>query len=720
LADLEQLVLSISADTRQMQRALARLIDDTKTAADSVDKAFGGATPKIDNVAKSLGKTRADTANLAAQFQDIAVQLQGGQSPFTIALQQGTQISQVLGQQGAGGAVGLLGTAFQSLLNPVSLGTIAIIALGGAAVQYISKATGGVGNLDDKLEAHDKLIRALKDAYGEAAKGVDLVAKKSAAVQQTLLGFSTADLQKDLRNLTNSLLASLTVFNQLGDAAGQFTEDNNPKFKAFQGAIDQLRESFKSGTPDIRGFQLAVSQVVDSSADQGIRKIGQELLESSKGAAEMEERVRGAARATGQLNLEALAAAKGAEEFKKALDKLGSTVTPDLDERAQIIKNYNDAMAKAQTTEDRLAAAVQRADQLAVLSANERKKAAEDAASEAEAAAKRFESAMNSAARQTAGIQGAIEGLGKGAGALAQFETQAKLTETAQQTLGKVTDETAAKIRAQAEAAGIAADALATAKLASQIDFANKTAFLSDDDVRIAQQLASIYGNDVTAALQSSYAVAIQLNGAFRSGSTALENDLTSGLTDIVSGSKSAKDGIADFAKSAVRDLEQLIIKLTVVGPLMRALQSGFGSLFGGSLPLPGDGAFIGPVARADGGPISGPGGPRGDQIPAMLSSGEFVVNAAATSRHRSTLEAINSGRAFASGGIVTPSLPLVHRGGGDTSTTVRTGDTNITIQGNADEKTVVMLRRELAARDAALPSQVVAAVKKAKQGRLL
>jgi phage-related minor tail protein len=100
MADLEQLVLSISADTRQMQRALARLVDDTKKAADGVDAAFGGAAPKIDNVAKSLGKTRADTANLAAQFQDIAVQLQGGQSPFTIALQQGTQIKSGVGPAG--------------------------------------------------------------------------------------------------------------------------------------------------------------------------------------------------------------------------------------------------------------------------------------------------------------------------------------------------------------------------------------------------------------------------------------------------------------------------------------------------------------------------------------------------------------------------------------------------------------------------------------------
>lgn len=44
-----------------------------------------------------------------------------------------------------------------------------------------------------------------------------------------------------------------------------------------------------------------------------------------------------------------------------------------------------------------------------------------------------------------------------------------------------------------------------------------------------------------------------------------------------------------------------------------------------------------------DGGWISGPGGPRDDKVPAMLSNGEFVVNARAARRYSGLLEAINS-----------------------------------------------------------------------------
>jgi len=61
-------------------------------------------------------------------------------------------------------------------------------------------------------------------------------------------------------------------------------------------------------------------------------------------------------------------------------------------------------------------------------------------------------------------------------------------------------------------------------------------------------------------------------------------------------------------------------------------------------------------MGRATGGMISGPGGPKDDKIPAMLSNGEFVVNAASTKKYLSLLEAINSGNIprFNKGGLVT------------------------------------------------------------------
>lgn len=66
-------------------------------------------------------------------------------------------------------------------------------------------------------------------------------------------------------------------------------------------------------------------------------------------------------------------------------------------------------------------------------------------------------------------------------------------------------------------------------------------------------------------------------------------------------------------------------------------------------------------VGFADGGFVSGPGTSRSDSIPAMLSNGEFVVNAAATRRNRALLEAINSNdRTPVSAGRGTSSSPAI------------------------------------------------------------
>lgn len=85
---------------------------------------------------------------------------------------------------------------------------------------------------------------------------------------------------------------------------------------------------------------------------------------------------------------------------------------------------------------------------------------------------------------------------------------------------------------------------------------------------------------------------------------------------------------------------------------------------------------------HADGGYITGPGGPRDDRVPAMLSNGEFVVNAAATSRHLALLRSINSGRGFANGGQVTPTYVPASSFPTSTSVTVKTSDRPIHMDG--------------------------------------
>lgn len=124
---------------------------------------------------------------------------------------------------------------------------------------------------------------------------------------------------------------------------------------------------------------------------------------------------------------------------------------------------------------------------------------------------------------------------------------------------------------------------------------------------------------------------------------------------DLIDGSGNLADSIKNIAKSLASAALQAA--LLGNGPL--------GNIFGTGGKDGGLGGLLGSLVggvtkKADGGWISGPGGPRSDKVPALLSNGEFVVNAKAAGQHGQLLQAINSGRVprFANGGPVGVSLP--------------------------------------------------------------
>ncbi|RUW55617.1 phage tail tape-measure protein [Mesorhizobium sp. M1A.F.Ca.ET.072.01.1.1] len=88
----------------------------------------------------SLGAMKANTANIAAQFQDIGVTAAMGMNPLQIALQQGTQLASVFAAMKPAEAVKALGAAFGSLLGVVSLATLGIVAFIAAIVQMVNWA----------------------------------------------------------------------------------------------------------------------------------------------------------------------------------------------------------------------------------------------------------------------------------------------------------------------------------------------------------------------------------------------------------------------------------------------------------------------------------------------------------------------------------------------------------------------------------------------------
>jgi hypothetical protein len=307
---------------------------------------------------------------------------------------------------------------------------------------------------------------------------------------------------------------------------------------------------------------------------------------------------------------------------------------------------------------------------------------------EADETADAFDRASESLAKHVARMQADAAAVGLGAGALGQLRAESVLTQAAQQAGLPTTDALVAKIQALAKAAGEASEKLAKARVDSSISFGRQTALLDPQDVAIARQLEPMFGNNVPAALARSQAAALRFNNALASVGQTASGALTTGLTDILDGTKSVGAAFGDMSKIIIRAIEEAIVKLLIVGPLMRSLSGALGFSDGGlvgSIAKPGDGAFIGPVLKADGGLITGPGTGTSDSIPARLSDGEFVVNARATAQNRALLEAINSGhlRGFAAGGLASdlPSPSATPMIGGNQTTIAPS--IAVTVQGN-------------------------------------
>lgn len=148
------------------------------------------------------------------------------------------------------------------------------------------------------------------------------------------------------------------------------------------------------------------------------------------------------------------------------------------------------------------------------------------------------------------------------------------------------------------------------------------------------------------------------------------------GFAGFARGTQTAGDAMRSFANVVLMEIERMAAAALMaqsVSPLMNSVFAGIGKLAGSFFGASGDGitpsygsmlpdvpsAPSEPImpfpTRADGGLITGPGGPRDDSILAAVSNGEFVVNAAATARNYDLLKAINDNQMprYANGGPV-------------------------------------------------------------------
>lgn len=701
-----------SADAAAKVRALAAA--ERQAATDAVTMGRGNQM-----AAGSVG-------NLTAQFNDIGVMLAAGQNPLQLAIQQGTQITQVFGNMGAASAVSALGAAFKSLFSLTNIATIGGIAAGAALFQWLTTSAEEAVTFEDALQELETQTEAYAKANARASASTEELQKQwgSAAGQariylRELAQIEERETQRAGRRTATSLKESLGVDSgsyrlddreTLGDLFGvDFFSGNILGGEAFRSLLDQIINSLDT-------IETATSIDAQISAAETLRARFQEAAEAVGGISEEEDvalrsinemilglqRFREEQRAAQAALAEANGRFAGAEAAKQALDyrlaeetairaanaaaqEMVATLQAEEVVRNQILIFGRDSELVAQNRlaaeREVLAAQLEAEGVAADLAA--RVLEAWDAATGFNAEAAGMPGFLSAAAGAAAGIAGNLWNAVKAQVTLKANEqayAQMKLAADGKVYSGRGGDPRTANQQGYGrfvytgptldalnnikpgrsgggKAARDEADAVADLieKLRGEVDAARELDPVQRAMIGYREQL-----KNATAAERAEVEGLIVQREREKQLTESLNwlgEQTGDALIDGLMGAADAGERLIDTLKRAV--LQALILGNGPLGGLFGGGLfggggggglfggGGGGGLFGGLFS--GGGLFAG---LAEGGMVFGDGGPRDDKVVRRLSAGEFVVNAAATRRHRRLLEAINA-PGLANGGAV-------------------------------------------------------------------
>ncbi|SFZ86006.1 phage tail tape measure protein, lambda family [Devosia enhydra] len=534
--------LVLSGDASGAKRALGEAANDVrrfKQEAASAGGALDTISPAADRAAQSVRNTGLETGNLAAQLNDIGVQLAGGTSPFLVAIQQGTQINQVLGNRGVAGAVGAVGAAFTSLINPVSLATIAIIGLGGLAIQWLGGLIPQAESANEVLGRQSAALEDLLQGYDAAGKAAD--------------DFFSAAGRLPRDSVIVDLSANLDELGKKADAFREKAALEGPVLAGMVAPVDrqvgQLLVAFNQGV--IGADELYTGLVRLNRSDLGIlgwairSQLIEPLQDGARQVAMFEQGLVGLSHALAALGQDTdlqFRLDAGVEKFTAARDRLVS-LTPDVRSAGERIQAaFDEAIGTGVAT----GPAVEELERL------------RDAALAAQAAQERLAEQRRSAAQ----AQSAAEGFRR------QLETTREQTDL---------------IRMQTDALGLSTYETERARVEFELLTAAKRAGIAVDQ-ELAGTIAGIADAQALAAQGFEFATEAQRRAtedldSYRSAFSGFLSDLVGGTAR----GENAWEALANAANNALDRITDRILGVAADGIFDALLGLVAGSLTGGA-----------------------------------------------------------------------------------------------------------------------------------------
>ncbi|WP_130405382.1 phage tail length tape measure family protein [Thalassococcus sp. S3] len=686
------------------QNVFQRALDGTRTRLRAAGSALSGYVQRLRGFGGATESSAGSVANLAAQFNDIGVMMAAGQNPLQLALQQGTQITQVIGPMGAAGAVRALGSAFVSLINPVSLITIGSIAAGAAITQWLTSAKDDAEDFSDALDGITsrldrvrelqnmdsgdlrELYGALTDdvvAFQEDRTRLNLEALKADAralgtalaeeLQSATSGWFTSDRSgvRDLLGVESSRRSARTGRSQqdgridsfIGDAQALANEQDLSRqldliaalgerideARDAQGQLNSLQSTYRQSLVDVED---ALRQTLEVQRQQE-----QAQLAETAAANEAANQRRIEAEAERAKAQEVLTTLNEQNAIQQAIARSGEQSAEVADLRAgaerRAFEEMLDTLEVSEDLKDELRAAFERGQDLANVNMAAGISAA---AAEAQRLADWLNVSLATATRIASfGPQGVPgeQGGGRG-GDPRQMGGRAIDWQTAdaQEFLKNYKPPRVSRGGGGGGGGGGASQAAREAEREREA--------VTDLIARYKDELAVLRETDpvqkelirnretLTAATEAERAQITDLIAERISESQAL--DAQRARWDLIKqvGSTALSDLISgaedldDVLKNVAASILDAVIQAQLFGdgPLGGGGSGGGGGLIGSLL----GGLLGGAPAFSEGGDVKGPGTGTSDDVLSWLSNGEFVVTAEATRRNRDVLEAMNAG----------------------------------------------------------------------------
>lgn len=296
----------------------------------------------------SSSRNAAESANIAMQFQDIAVSAQMGMNPMMVALQQGTQLSAIFTQMQ--NPLKALPAAFAAILHPVSLLTIGFVALSTVAIQWAMSLFSGAKDATTALEDHQKALESLLVGYGDLKQAADDAVDAALRLPK---GVVQSDLETSLRaqeeQLDRIAAKSLALQDRASAAVGiGRAQGFDAGILEQLSALSSLNITINSTAEELDAATVAARELYNTTTDSVIREWADEFFQLTN-------------------QVRATQAILGSS--KAALDELNMTDLSGMESWSDVSRELADWQDELDAAARRAAAGIQTSYQAAILAA---------------------------------------------------------------------------------------------------------------------------------------------------------------------------------------------------------------------------------------------------------------------------------------------------------------------------------------------------------------